>query len=477
MLRVRAIVVAGVLLAALPVKADHEQLSTTDPALGEELLRQRLQSEYLLLERARLTPFGPAAGTEGRLFTLRLALLDVQLQQPVTSAAPRLQVTWGGVERQPAHLPPFRLAWGQEQSVLHSQVGAIDVTLGQGALMRHYTNNPRAGLDVGLMGVVLGVNLSGVGGTVMTGNLLEPGRLVGAHVHVRPLMLLGGNVGNTLPDAWRLLDLGTVLLSSVSLGVTGVLDSELPGTFFRGLRGPTEWRLPARVPGTAGGLSGEADVGITYGPLDFRVFGNASMLGRSFQTEAAQAASHLWGAGASAGVRTSISAPFLRVGGAAQYDLSGPDYLPAYFDRHHEEHRLAMDNGAPKITLRNPASHGYRLELGAQLFDALGAFWEWVDSFALDGSLDGHRTEMRLGTVLHVLGVLDLMGAYVNRGFHDYRDAFVPDVTSLWLAEARLQVLAFSLVARGWRGYHAQIERGPTPISGSSVLAEIRLRL
>jgi hypothetical protein len=482
------------LLVAAPALADQvtdEPVHTVklDPDAQREVRRQTLQTEYLILEDARTTTFGSDFGTEGRLLTIRFPLYSWQYEQ-AQSLLPRplrrYQRMLEGSQRGAiqddvmAALPPFRLTFSREGETVWGELGAIESTLGHGSLVNRYTNNPRGGLSFDSMGVVLGAQAKSVGGSIMTGNLLQPGRFIGFNVKGRPLEWIYGTYSNAEPEFFGNFDYYALLLSALTIGVSGAFDTEAARSAINFARTGDE----PSMPGTAGGLSVEADVGLNHSILQAHIYANATALARSFEEATLGAdgrattghgTSALFGAGITPGVRFNLMLEMLKIGGALEYRLAGPNYTPAYFDRYYEGDRTATPLGVPKISARSMSRHGYSLQLGAQAFKTLGVFWEMSDLVQLDPRFGKNDATMRVGGIVHLLGVVSFLGAYVNRGFQDYARAFEPSTGGMWLGEVRLSLFCFSIVGRRWRSFERLQDGATIPRNGGSLLAEFQL--
>ncbi|MEW5852641.1 MAG: hypothetical protein AB2A00_27905 [Myxococcota bacterium] len=496
-MRLSAMVMGVATLAAsMPAYAQYqtqaEQEAQLDPGTRREVRRKRLQTEFMMLEDSRTTTFGSDMGTEGRLFTIRFPLASYYYEDNVAGAVSRkmphpfsryanlMPKADNGIQDDVmAELPPFRMTFMDDGETMWGELGAIETTFGHGSVINRYLNNPSGGFNLNTFGVVVGARAKSVGGSVMTGNILEPGRFLGFNVHGRPLEWIYGTYSNVEPEAAGNLDYYALLLSALTVGVTGAMDTQAPAM----VKAYALDNQPAQVPGTAGALALEGDVGINHSIISAHVYANATMLGRTFReaglgtdgrATTGESVANLWGAGVSPGVRFNLFLELLKIGGAFEYRLAGPNYMPAYFDRNYEADRIAY-NGTPKITRRTMARHGYSLQLGAQLLKTFGLFFELDDLVQLDPRFGKNEASMRLGGILHVLGVLSFMGAYVNRGFQDYTRAWEPARTSMLLGETRLSLLFFSLVARQWRTWEPMEDGKMMPRNGNSFMAEFQI--
>lgn len=454
----------------------------TDLVVQQEVHRQRVQSEFQSLEEARAGLVGPGLGVQGHLFLLRRPLFRIEFDEE--TAWP----TWRGVRvpqdsaRHPVGaVPPLRLAVGGWGSSLNLQVGSIDVTMGNGTLVERYLNNPPPGGGWNALGVVLGVEAGGLGAQVMTGNLLEPGRFLALNVHGRPALWLGGGPTNVLPVMGVGWDPWTLLLRSFSVGVTAAVDTDPNRAIRRYVKefGQGVWRLPSPLPGTTAGLSLETQWGLQHRFLSARVLGDVTALSRTFEHQTDESnvprTTSLLGAGLGVGGEFDLNLWIITLGLTAHYGLYGPNYLPVYFNRYHEADRLALD-GTPKIAVQTPLRHGYRLQLGGQVLRTLGAFVELSDARPWEPGAESDEATLRVGGVLHLFKTLSVMGAYVNRGFGDYSRMLYPGSTSMWLGEARLQVLVLALVGRAWRTYQENGKR-LEPRDGASMVVEFQIGL
>ncbi|MBI5496076.1 MAG: hypothetical protein HY904_13715 [Deltaproteobacteria bacterium] len=488
--------VLGVLATLLSGSTALANTAPPDTATSEEVHRQRIRAEFLLLQDARTTTWGSDFGVEGRLLTLRIPLARWAyeeapvagfLRQRTRPVLQRLHLAGEGTAIRDAvinELPPFRLTVGGEGSTFNAEFGAVEHTLGHGALVQRYTNNPNGGFDMSRLGLVIGANAKAVGGNLMIANLLEPGKLVGFNVHGRPIQWFAGTYSNFQPEAASNFDMYSLLMSALTVGISGAVDTSAPSVVGQSVVNGSS--LPQAIPGTVGGLSGEVDVGINHSVLAAHIYGNLTGLGRTFEevtvgpdgrlgTGLTQAS--LFGAGATVGARFNIFLEVLKIGGALEYRLAGPNFTPSWFDRYYEGDRLYGLGGGPKITERSMGRHGYNLQIGAQLLKTLGVFWEMADLVQVDPRFGKNDGTMRLGGVLHLFGVLDFLGAYVNRGFNDYGRMFRGDASSMYLGEARLNLGPLNLVGRQWRTFEQQPTGGTRPRDGSSVMAELVIGL
>jgi hypothetical protein len=103
----------------------------------------------------------------------------------------------------------------------------------------------------------------------------------------------------------------------------------------------------------------------------------------------------------------------------------------------------------------------------------LGFFAEMSDLLQLDPRLGRNDGQVRVGGILHILGVLDFLGAYVNRGFTNYGRMFSSETTSMWLGEARFNMGPLNLVGRQWRTFEPLPTGGTVARDGTSVMAEL----
>lgn len=492
--------VAALGLATSPVLT---QAAEPDQGTSEEVHRQRLRTEFLLLEDSRTTTWGSDFGVEGRLFTLRIPIARFQREDPGASGflAQRGSVLVDrlkGVGRRVGfaddanadqvkdavwnELPPFRMTLGGEGSTFNGEFGAVENTLGHGALVQRYTNNPRGGFDPTALGLVMSARAKAVGGTLMLGNILQPGRMVGFNVNGRPIQWLAGTYTNIQPEAASNIDMYSLLMSALTVGISGAMDTQAPTELGdRVLAGDTS--APNHVPGTAGGLSVEADVGINHSIIDAHAYGNLTGVGRTFQEATLGSDGHccgsfqqsnLFGAGGVVGARANLFIEFIKIGGSVEYRLAGPNYSPTYFDRYYEgDRRFSRALGAPKIAARTMARHGYALQVGAQVLKTLGFFLEASDLVQLDPRFGRNDATMRVGAILHLLGIVDLLGAYSNRGFSDYLHVFNAQQTGMWLGEARLNLGPINLVGRSWRTFETTPNGNLQARNGTSFLAEL----
>lgn len=490
-------VVTSCLALMLTAAAAHAQ----DAGTRDEIHKQRLRSEFLLLEDARTTTWGSDFGVEGRLLTIRIPLFRFGYEEASTQAllsrasrftggnrlSDRLRMADSpdaGAVRDAVwnELPPFRVTLGGEGGTFNAELGAVENTLGHGALVQRYTNNPGGGFDMSKLGVVASARAKSVGGTIMVGNLLQPGHMVGFNVHGRPLEWIYGTYTNFEPEAAGNVDMYALLLSALTVGVSGAMDTQAPTQAANQLAAG-DTAVPRFVPGTAGGLSGEVDVGLNHSILAAHLYGNLTGVGRTFQ-EATLGADgrccssnqqgNLFGAGGVVGGRANLFLEFIKIGGSVEYRLAGPNYSPTYFDRYYEGDRTFSSRlGAPKIAERSMARHGYALQLGAQVLKTLGFFMEMSDLVQLDPRFGRNDGQMRLGGILHLFGIVDLLGAYSNRHFTNYGRMFAPETTSMWLGEARVNLGPLNLVGRQWRTFEPRSQGGTTARDGTSVLAEL----
>ncbi len=494
---VKSLALGALLGAASPVLANvASSQPPPDAATAEDIHRKRLRSEYLLLQDSRTTTWGSDFGVEGRLLTLRIPLANwSQEEAPVAGfVSNRVGASLTRVGFADANttaikdtimneLPPFRLTLGGEGSTFNLELGAIENTLGHGALVQRYTNNPRGGFDLTNMGLVIGGQARGLGGQLMLGNLLNPGRLVGFHVKGRPVQWFLGTYTNFVPEAAGNLDMYALLMSALTIGVSGAVDTTAPTVLGeRALSG--DLSAPTTVPGTVGGLSLEADLGINHSIIAAHIYGNMTGLGRTFEEAAIGVngrvgsgitQANLFGAGATVGARFNLFLEVLKIGGSMEYRLAGPNYTPTWFDRYYEGDRLFGQSGGPKITQRTMARHGYNLQLGAQVAKTLGFFWEMSDLVQLDPRFGKNDGQMRVGSILHLFGLIDLLGAYVNRGFTNYTRMFSPETSNMWLGEARLNLGPINLVGRQWRTFQVAPTGGVVARDGTSFMAEFVL--
>jgi hypothetical protein len=489
-------------LQAFPALAATGTTTTTgstnapgpDTATLEDLHRKRLRTEYLLLESSRTTTWGSDFGVEGRLLTLRIPLANwTNDQAPVAGLLSRrfnggLQAlhladnnTTQLKDAVMNELPPFRLTMGSDGGTFNLALGAVENTLGHGALVQRYTNNPRGGFDLNNMGLVLGAQAKMAGGTLMIGNLLNPGRLVGFNVHGRPLEWIFGTYSNFAPEVAGNWDMYALLLSALTVGVSGAVDTTAPSVLGDKVMGG-DWTAPRTVPGTVGGLTGEADLGINHSVIAAHIYGNATGLGRTFEEASLGPTgrvgggitqTNLFGAGATVGARFNLFLEIIKIGGSMEYRLAGPNYAPTWFDRYYEADRLYGVGGGPKITQRSMARHGYNFQVGAQVLKTLGFFAEMSDLMQMDPRFGKNNGQLRLGGILHVLGFLDFLGAYVNRGFTNYGRMFAGDTTSMWLGEARMNLGPLNLVGRQWRTFEPIPTGGVAARDGTSFMAEL----
>lgn len=346
---VKTLALGALLGAAAPVMASvSSSQPPPDAATQEELHRKRLRTEYLLLQDSRTTTWGSDFGVEGRLLTLRIPIANwTQEEAPVagfvSNRVGRSLTRVGFADNSQAikdtiinELPPFRLTLGGEGSTFNAELGAIENTLGHGALVQRYTNNPRGGFDLSNMGLVVGAQARGLGGQVMVGNLFTPGRLVGFHVKGRPVQWFLGTYTNFVPEAAGNLDVYALLMSALTIGVSGAVDTAAPTVLGeRALAG--DLSAPRTVPGTVGGLSLEADLGINHSIIAAHIYGNATGLGRTFdeagvgadgRVGSAITQTNLFGAGATVGARFNLFLELLKIGGSMEYRLAGPNYTP-----------------------------------------------------------------------------------------------------------------------------------------------------
>jgi hypothetical protein len=479
-------------LGVTSANAGAQDISTLDPATRQEIHRQRLATEYLLLEDARTQTFGSDFGVEGRLLTLRLPLYRWSMEDPAASLWGKRRHGLMGADSAPlptqddvvAELPPFRLTLGGENSTVNAELGAIEMTLGQGALVNRYVNNPRSGFDLSTFGLVLGAKAKALGGHILLGNLLQPGRFVGFNVQGRPIQWLAGTYTNFQPELIGNVDMYSLLMSSITVGLSAAVDSDA-STIMGDHALSGDYSLPNQMPATAGGLSVEIDAGINHQIIDLHVFANATMLGRAFEEAtigsdgrlgSALQTTNLWGAGMNAGGRFNVFLELVKLGGLVEYRLAGPNYQPTYFDRYYEGDRIFVNTASttgPKIMQRSMGRHGYNLQLGAQVLKSLGVFVELSDLLQLDPRFGKNDASMRAGGIVHLFGVMSFLGAYVNRGFQNYGKMMSPGTSSLWLGEARLSILFFNLVARKWRSYDPTSTGGYQARDGNSLMAEL----
>ena len=450
----------------------QEEAKVTDLVARRELRRARLDGEFDLLKDVRHDLFDAYMVTEGTRITLSLPLVfrfdeqdvpGLRARRLVSRLAPPTPRGMAVVQDDARlDLPRAHLALGEEDGPFLFDIGAIEGSVGSGALVSDYATASGEGTGLSSPGLHLRGRTRGLGVTLFTSDVSRPGRVSAFSVSGRPLAWIWGSASNLKPEGSAELEDEGLLFNLVNVAITGAVDNQAPG-MASGLTGS---------PGTAGGASLEADLGFDHELLGLKGFANATVLGRrqARQTQLGD----LWGAGGRAGLRGKLDVKLLQLGATAGLDLASADYLPSYFDRDYEADRVAGPTWSPKLALRTPARVGYNLAAHAQLLKSLGAFVELSDMAPLGGAR-GHDIDLRVGGLWRILGFFSVMGAYVNRGAESYDKVFAPTRSATWLAEQRLSLFVFTLVARQWRSFEP-VDGGRTLArDGQSLLGQVQL--
>jgi hypothetical protein len=465
------------LVGAVPGE-DAELEAGLDPGTRRELRRARLWSEFELLKDVRHDLFDVYMVSEGRHVSVSLPFMVSLSEEDIPGVVPpaggRLGrvlrgLGRGALEDQTEDVPALHLAVGGEEDPFLVDVGAMESTVGSGSLVGNYVNSAREGFALDTPGVLLMGRLRGVGATVMTGNVLRPGRVTAVNVSGRPLAWLFGSVDNVKPEGSGGVEGEGLLLNLVDVGVTAAVDMEAPAT-------SRQAGAPVHPLGRVSGVSVEGSVGFSETLLGAGVFVNATLLYRVFEPDGG-GMKELYGVGGRAGVRAFLDVKVLRLLGRLEYDVAGQDYIPTYFNRHYEADRVSDLQVVPKVTRRTPPRHGYGFMLTGEVLRTVGVFVQASDLAPLLPRDGGRAMELRTGVLLHLLGFASVMGAYVNRGFDRAGEVLEPSRSSTWMMEERLSLFCFALVARQWRTYEPMLDGRTLSRDGRSVVGQIEFGL
>lgn len=334
-----------------------------------------------------------------------------------------------------SYIPQIEL--GEERKLARLQMGVLSASVGHGSLVNAYTNAPEGVRRT--FGMLAEGNLAGLGGQIISGNLLSPHQFTAARVYGRPLLWIFAPDATFQPNELD-IDPRTEGLGIWVTGLSAAVDVDAPmantGLGDRSFIWATGWDNEAAI------LDNQLIKLIPY--LDLNVMGGlpGGLLGDVAM-------------GAHLGAETMFDVAGVRFDIDAEYNVGSDGYVPRYFDRLYtidREDVLGVDGDAAKAGLDAPASHGYRVRLSTGFLEMFTAFLEAQDQFPMDFNRGINSARLNAG----LSGWFAFIGGSVSvsqSGITEYTSPGLMGPGFVFVAEGRVAVLLniLHIVARHYR--------------------------